>query len=151
MELLGYTAAVVILGVFLAFHYNEFFETDERRRGMSFDLTTVAIFLIVHAVVTALTNPVFAFVGAAVVFAVMLHPVGWAKRRIEAAGFDTTRRTMNAPLPEDAPAVAVPDEEPVDVASIEPVEVREPVTAGGGGLTPDENAAWEDLTRRIDD
>lgn len=151
MELLGYTAAVVILGVFVTFLRLVLHDEDESRSGVSVDLSTAAIFLIVHAVVTALTNPVFAFIGAAVAVVAALHPVEWAKRRIEAAGFDTTRRTMNAPLPEEAPAVAVPDEEPVDVASIEPVEVREPVTAGGGGLTPDENAAWEDLTRRIDD
>ena len=104
-----------------------------------------------HAVVAALTSATFALIGSAVVILGMLRPVRYVRHRIEAAGFDTTRRTFNAPV-DATPATETPvADDPVEVDDIDPVEVREPVTPDGGGLTESENRVWEDLTKRLDD
>ena len=67
VELLGYIAAVLILGFALILFHNVLFEEDENKSGLSVDLTGVAIFLIMHAVVAALTSATFALIGSAVV------------------------------------------------------------------------------------
>lgn len=140
MDLLGYAAAVVLFAVFLLFFHDVLVDEDETKTGLNIDLPVAATFLIVHAIVAALTSPVFALIGSVAVVVVMLRPGRWVKRRMETAGFDLTPRTLNAPV-DETPASSV----------AQPVETRQPVAAGSAGLTSDESAVWEDLTRRLND